>query len=129
VKIENLEELAKGIEGLSLRPLFCKIRELNQDISFWQQKDAFFWVLEKWLSEGRLKLVSPERSALPPEQAEDLGLPLYWEAEAESITAELRDKWPRNVLDENDDELKKYFFKLPKVIWIMPEEADPLSII
>ena len=81
-----------------------------EGFSFEENKEAFFWLLEKLLKEGKVRFCSPE-DPLYREKKE-------WDATPEEVIVYLKERWPEDAKDENDGDLHIYFYQIPAIAWL-----------
>lgn len=110
MKIAHLEEIASDSFGLWISGLFSAISGWNPDISFQDQKVAFFVILERFLEEGRIRFC-------PPNELWKEGCDI-WHADTQTILQYFRMHWPDNVSSENDIALTDYFYAMPAILWV-----------
>lgn len=42
----------------------------------------------------------------------------HWDLQPKQIVFHLKDKWPKGVVSDNDENLTFYFYEVPGVIWV-----------
>ncbi|OZY86301.1 hypothetical protein CBP51_04545 [Cellvibrio mixtus] len=83
-------------------PAFCR-----KDIGIAEHKAIFFYLLDKWLREGRIVFCSP-----------DAPLEEVWDDNPSNIVSYLKDRWPESVKDRDDIELTVYLHEIPAILWV-----------
>jgi hypothetical protein len=78
--------------------------------SFEENKEAFFWLLEKLLREGKVKFRHPE------DPWNTYGM--VWNVPIGEKISYLRSKWPVSAKDELDADLNMYFYEIPAIVWL-----------
>lgn len=118
-----VEEIVRDSFGLWISALFSAIGSWNPELSFSQQKDAFFSVIEYLLVTGKIKFIAPNadcyissdnlhpRFSINDEES-------HWSLDAKQIVSYLKDKWPEGVVSESDEALTLYFYEVPGIIWV-----------
>ncbi|MNJ47931.1 hypothetical protein D3C77_431080 [compost metagenome] len=121
--IRFVEEIVRDSFGLWISALFSAIGSWNPELSFSQQKEAFFSVIEYLLVTGKIKFIAPNadcyvspdnphpRFTINDEES-------HWGGDAKQIVAYLKDKWPESVVSEGDEALTLYFYEIPGIIWV-----------
>ncbi len=91
-------------------------------LSFNEKKEAFFYLIERLLREGKAGFIAPgadcyispsnphPRYTINDEEA-------HWKAPPAQIVARLREQWPANATEEDDLDLYAYFYEIPGIIW------------
>jgi hypothetical protein len=94
--------------GLWITGLFGNIPAFCQnEIGIGEHKSMFFYVLEKWLREGRVVFCSP-----------DTPLDGRWVDSPANIISCLKDMWPESITDRNDIALTVYLHEIPAILWV-----------
>lgn len=106
--LKDVEELVSMAFGLWTNALFSNILGYNPEISFEEQTEAFFMLLEDLLNSGQVKFCTPNHLWQPGND--------IWDAEAEDIISYLKSEWPSNAHSESD--LNDYFYKIPAIVWV-----------
>ncbi|MGS0604597.1 hypothetical protein WMO32_21870 [Xanthomonas oryzae pv. oryzicola] len=123
MEIEKLNEMACNSFGLSLSALFSSVEGQYPDFGFYQRKEIFFVAVEKLLKEGKIKFIAPGADCYvsPQRPSPELSIEntkAHWNESADKIIKYLKERWPKDAADDNDDELNIYFYEVPSVIWI-----------
>lgn len=105
--IEHTDEIFNDSFGLWISSLFSAISGRNPGIGFDEQKQAFFFLLEKWLEEGKIRFCRP-----------DDPLNQVWETDSNQIINYLKERWPTDACDEQDSDLNLYFYEIPAILWV-----------
>ncbi|MBB3572040.1 hypothetical protein FHX05_006192 [Rhizobium sp. BK491] len=121
--IEHIDEIVSDAFGLGISSLFSAIKSWNPTLSFDENKEAFFWLIERLLQTGKIKFIAPGADCYVSPQNPYPKLTIqdneaHWHEAPESIVAYLRVQWPENACDENDLDLLTYFYSIPGIIWI-----------
>lgn len=116
-----------SIEGAFGRWLIGLWGEYEGLETFSEQKEAFFYLLERLLRDGKAKFVKPDadvyhrydtvtrQQILPPRTINDPET--HWNAPVEEILDYLRQHWPQAATHKDDLELNAYFYRMPAIIW------------
>ncbi|POP71960.1 hypothetical protein [Pseudomonas syringae] len=121
--VKFIEKITQDAFGLWISALFSSISSWNPDLSFTQQKDAFFTIVEHLLNHGKIKFIAPDADCYVSPDNPHPKLTIndseaHWNLEAEQIIDYLKSKWPDEVTSANDEELTYYFYEIPGVIWV-----------
>ncbi|MBN3817370.1 hypothetical protein G3N57_12470 [Paraburkholderia sp. Se-20369] len=121
--IENVEEIVRDSFGLWITGLFGSIISWNPGLSFEEHKEAFFWLIEQLLREGKVKFVAPGADCYTSTEHPSPQLTIeddeaQWHEAPEAIVEYLRALWPEHVRDERDLDLVMYFYSIPGIIWV-----------
>jgi len=94
----------------------------HTDLSYTDQKDAFFFLLEKLLEDEIIVVFPPE------ELLKDPSTPLksvfqhdnVWDVDAATVVEYVRDHWPPEVEDETDEKLVYFWYSdfCPRIAWV-----------
>lgn len=122
-QLAHVDEIINSSFGLWITSLFSAISGWNRGISFEEQKEAFFWLLEFLLESGKIKFIAPGADCYISPSNPNPRFTIHdrdaqWQASASEIIGYLRERWPANVSEENDPILLTYFYELPGVIWV-----------
>lgn len=110
MKIIGIDEIVKNAFGLWITALFDGILVPNPGLTFEEHKEAFFWVLQKLLDEGKVKFC-------PPNELWHEGYDV-WDADNKAIVEYLRSHWPKSAKAEIDRVLVDYFYDMPAILWV-----------
>jgi hypothetical protein len=118
-----VNEIIRSSFGLWISSLFSAISGWNPGISFYDQKEAFFWLIELLLKNGKIKFIAPGADCYVSPNNPKPRFNIYdrgaqWQATPTEIINYLRERWPPNALEENDLDLLIFFYEMPGVIWI-----------
>lgn len=80
----------------------------DEAFTFEENKDAFFYLLERLLREGRVTFDHPEK-------------PVLWGETSEVMLNYFKDNWPHGVTTEDDIQLTIYFYRMPPIAWRGPD--------
>ncbi|KJZ33237.1 MULTISPECIES: hypothetical protein [Pseudomonas] len=123
MNIKFVKEIERDSFGLWLSALFSAIGSWNPGLTFDQQKDAFFYMIEYLLVNGKIKFIKPGADCYispdnphPKFSIDDKRS--HWDLDAKQIVSCLKESWPEGVVSECDGELTIYFYEIPGVIWI-----------
>ena len=117
---ESLADPDDGCFGLWINCLWHEYDTLD---TFEEQKEAFFFLLQRLLDDGKVKLIRPGvdvlwRDGNPPASGLTINDPeTHWDAPTDEIIAWLRERWPEKAKDMHDAELNSWFFTIPPLIW------------
>lgn len=130
--------------GLWIRALFSVPAWLAAELPFSQQKEAFFLILTRLLSEKKVVLTTPpcldesepgywivadgytqhepQRRADRTDETEPNRF-WVWDVPIERQIEYIRSAFPKDVADEDDSELNLFWYmeKCPRIGWIHPE--------
>jgi hypothetical protein len=126
--IEHIDEVVRDSFGLWITGLFSAISGWNPTLSFDEHKTAFFWLIERFLREGKIKFIAPGADCYMSAENPHPRLAIqdheaHWNAPPEVIVAQLLAQWPQHTRDENDLDLLTYFYSIPGVIWVGEDGA------
>ena len=108
---EKIEEILKGgCFGGWITAFWQDIVYALPNFSFPEHKEAFFWLLEKLLREGKVAFSPPSDPLCKKGRR--------WDAPVEEIIEYLRKSWPETAKDENDSDLNLYFYTIPSIAWL-----------
>ncbi|WP_321788080.1 MULTISPECIES: hypothetical protein [Paraburkholderia] len=110
IKINGIENIIHNTSGLWITALFDGILVPNPALTFSEHKEAFFWLVEKLLQDGKIKFC-------PPNELWREGYDI-WNVDISTIMTYLRSHWPQSVNSKNDIALADYFYAIPSIIWI-----------
>lgn len=113
MKIDHIEDILRCSFGLWISGLFSAISGWNSGITFQEQREAFFGLLEQLLNEGKIKFC-------PPNEFWHEGYDV-WDADADTILEYLRSRWPIGASSEKDVSLTNYFYDMPAILWVAPD--------
>lgn len=121
--IKFVEKITRDSFGLWISALFSAIGSWNPELSFSQQKDAFFSLIEYLLVTGKIKFIAPNAdcyisSGNPHPRFSVNDEESHWSLDAKQIVSYLKDKWPEGVVSESDEALTLYFYEMPGIIWV-----------
>jgi hypothetical protein len=127
-EINGIEQICAGALGQWIDGLFIAIKGLNPTLTFPEHKEAFFWLLEKLLSEGKIGIkkdvskagtFKPDDLSLEQRALEETYL---WHAAPAEIAAYFREIFPKHVTDEHDAELNFFWYsESPYIVWKTPQ--------
>ncbi|MFB3304714.1 hypothetical protein [Pseudomonas sp. AMR01] len=117
------DEIVRDSLGLWISALFSAIGSWNPEFTFEQRKDAFFYVIEYLLVNGKIKFIKPGEDCYvspdnPHPRLSICDEMAHWDLGVKEIVSYLRDGWPESAESENDGELTIYFYDIPGIIWI-----------
>jgi hypothetical protein len=81
---------------------------LAPQLDFQEKKEAFFYLLERLLREGKVTFDHPDK-------------PELWGETPEVMLSYFKTHWPANVSAEDDIDLTTYFYRMPGVSWLGPD--------
>jgi hypothetical protein len=110
MKIAGIADIVQNTFGLWITALFDGILVPNPGLTFIEHKEAFFWLVEELLREGRIKFC-------PPSELWRDGYDI-WDADEMTIITYLRSHWPQSARSKNDLVLVDYFYAMPAILWI-----------
>ena len=121
--IKNIEEIISDSFGMWIIGLWGNIGYHNPDMTFHDQKLAFFELLHQLLNEGKVTFVKPNADVY--HNAKTNPIPTlsindpesHWDASSDEIINHLELAWPQNAADKDDLELNAYFYEIPAIIW------------
>lgn len=122
-QLAHVDEIISSSFGLWISSLFSAISGWNPGISFDEQKEAFFWLIEHMLKSGKIKFIAPGTDCYvscnnPNPRYTIHDHDAQWQAPVNEIIEYLRKHWPPKVSEENDPDLLVYFYEMPGVIWV-----------
>uniref|UniRef100_UPI001FC8041E hypothetical protein n=1 Tax=Burkholderia gladioli TaxID=28095 RepID=UPI001FC8041E len=120
MKIDHIEDILRCSFGLWISGLFSAISGWNSGITFQEQREAFFGLLEQLLNEGKIKFC-------PPNEFWCEGYDV-WDADADTILEYLRSRWPIGASSEKDVSLTNYFYDMPAILWVAPGECQNFRV-
>jgi hypothetical protein len=92
----------------------CLWGKYDDSFTFEENKEAFFYLLERLLREGKVKFENPFGDE-----------PKYWEATPEVIVAHLKAGWPQAATTEGDETIVSFFYddwrRCPPIYWLGPD--------
>lgn len=123
MEIRKIDKIANDSFGLSLSSLFSFIEGQYTELDFYQRKEIFFLVIEKLLKQRKIKFIAPGADCYvsPENPSPEFSIEnteAHWNESAENIINYLKKRWPKDAMDDDDDELNIYFYEVPAVIWI-----------
>ncbi|WP_146093469.1 hypothetical protein [Xanthomonas pisi] len=123
MEIEKINEMARDSFGLSLSALFSSIEGQYPELNFYKRKEIFFAAIEKLLDQGKIKFIAPGADCYisPMNPSPELSIEnteAHWNESTDNIIKYLKERWPKDAVDDNDEELNIYFYEVPSVIWI-----------
>jgi len=83
----------------------CMWGKYRDGFTFEENKEAFFYLLERLLREGKVKFDQPDK-------------PEAWDASPEEILEHFRKHWPTSATDEQDLNLHIYLYRMPGIGWL-----------
>jgi hypothetical protein len=110
MKIAGIAEIVKNSFGLWITALFDAILVPNPNLTFQEHKEAFLWLVEQLLREGRIKFC-------PPSELWREGYDI-WDADVFTIITYLRGHWPDSARSNSDLVLSDYFYAMPAILWV-----------
>ncbi|MBX7276957.1 hypothetical protein ACLBW8_27255 [Pseudomonas sp. M5A4_2d] len=121
--VKFFDEIVRDSFGLWVSALFSSIGSWNPEFTFEQRKDAFFYMVECLLVNGKIKFIKPGADCYisPSNPLPKLSIydeAAHWDLSVKEIISYLREGWPKGAESENDVELTVYFYEIPGVIWI-----------
>lgn len=123
MNIRFVEEIVSDSFGLWISALFSAVCSWNPELSFCQQKDAFFSVIEYLVANGKIKFIAPGADCYvtsdnPHPRFSIKDEECHWALDTSQIVAYLKDRWPDEVSSANEEALTVYFYKMPGIIWV-----------
>lgn len=106
--LKDKDEIVNNARGLWLSALFSNVCGYNPELSFVQQREAFFGLVAELLEAKIIRFASPNE--IWSEQND------IWQAPTETILNYLRERWPPHA--ESENQLTEYFFAVPAVLWV-----------
>jgi hypothetical protein len=89
----------------------CLWGRYDDSFSFEQNKEAFFYLLERLLREGKVRFQQPTKDE-----------PFYWDAPPEVIVEHLKMGWPKEACSEGDEAIVDFFYtdltRCPPIFWL-----------
>lgn len=108
-------QLFVNSKDLWLSALFNNIHGYYPDISFIEQKDIFFMLVDEWLAEGKIKFNYPKLQKYVDKEG-------FWDEDNQVILQFLLDTFPINAHDRYDDEINSYFYEIvPPTSWLQAD--------
>ncbi len=86
----------------------CLWGKYDDSFTFHENKEAFFYLLERLLREGKVTFDHPDK-------------PQLWGETPEVILGYFKKHWPADVTAEDDIDLTVYFYRMPGVSWLGPD--------
>lgn len=113
---ENLKnEIFEISKNAWLSGLFSSIPSFIPNISFEEHKEIFFYLVREFLEKGLIKFDTPPTK-------EFSGRNGIWQEENSKIFQYLYDGFPKQAIDENDEEVNLYFYMVaPPVLWLQED--------
>ncbi|WP_156957904.1 hypothetical protein [Paracidovorax oryzae] len=109
--LNNKDEIVSEAFGLWASAIFSNIAGFNPGISFFEQKEEFFLLIEDLLEKGRVRFLVPNE--FYPHGGD------IWENSSKNIVDYLKSKFPKNAISESD--LSDYFYEIPPILWVDEE--------
>ncbi|WP_323120833.1 hypothetical protein [Burkholderia alba] len=121
--VEHVDEIVRDSFGLWVSGLFSAIGSWNPMFSFEEHKDAFFWMIDRLLRDGKIKFIAPGVDCYASPENPNPRYTIYdkdahWSDVPEVIVESLRSQWPEGARDENDVDLMTYFYSIPGIVWV-----------
>ena len=121
--IKFIDNIVRDSFGQWISAQFSAIGSWNPELSFPQQKDAFFSVIEYLLITGKIKFIAPNADCYissdnPHPKFSINDEAAHWRLDTTQIVSYLKDKWPEGVVSEGDEALTLYFYEVPGIIWV-----------
>ena len=92
----------------------CLWGKYADGFTFDENKEAFFYLLERLLMEGKIKFENPFGYEPP-----------FWEASPEAIIQHLKMGWPTTAQTEGDSAIVDFFYQdervCPPIAWLGPD--------
>lgn len=107
------EDYAGFCEDCFAHWITCLWGKYRDDFTFEENKEAFFYLLERLLREGRVAFSPPEDPLCRQH--------MRWKAPPEEVIAFLKRGWPTEAKDEYDSAINDYFYDLercPSTAWL-----------
>lgn len=99
------EAILMSAKGLWLSALFLNIHGFLPNISFDEQKELFFELVQEGLETGKIKFDYP-----PLEKyADKTG---FWDADIDTIMTYLKDGFSKHATHEHDMDVNLYFYEI-----------------
>jgi hypothetical protein len=122
--ISQLDSICENSFGLWINGFFGTIKGHYPDITFEEHKEAFFWLIEKLLSEGKIafkkdvSIAGTFKSGDKSEAQRALEETYLWHAPPAEIAAYFRKIFPKHVTSETDVDLIFFWFTdSPYIVW------------
>ena len=84
------------------------------DLSFPEKMEAFFFLVERLLREGKVRFQHPTKDE-----------PFYWDVPPEVIVEHLKMGWPKEACSEGDEAIVDFFYtdltRCPPIFWLGPD--------
>jgi hypothetical protein len=111
---EQIERLTEPYSRGWIIHYWEEVCVLAPQLSFQEKKEAFFYLLERLLREGKVKFENPFGNE-----------PKCWEATPEVIVAHLKAGWPQAATTEGDETIVSFFYddwrRCPPIYWLGPD--------
>lgn len=114
---ERKQQILTDCKNMWLDAMFYAIRYEDKSITFEEQKQIFFMLVEEWLKAGIIKFDTP-----PLE--EFIGVQGFWEESHDNIIKYLRDNFPKDADSENDMEVNLYFYTVAPPVLYRQEDGS-----
>ena len=92
----------------------CLWGKYDDGFTFEENKEAFFYLLERLLRDGKIKFENP--------YGDD---PIFWEVGPEEIISHLQKGWPIDATQEGDEKIVEFFYcdlrRCPPIYWLGPD--------
>lgn len=116
---EEYPEILTECFGLWSNSLWSRYNGLEK---FSDLKDAFFYLVDRLLTEGAIRFVRPNEDVLftagkPPPKKRVSDVETHWLVPNEEILDYLRKRWPKDAVDFDDRDLSLFFFEIPPIVW------------
>lgn len=109
------DEMLRLSKDSWLSAMFSAIPYVFSNITFNEQKEIFFLLLREWLESGIVKFDTP-----PTEDF--VGQSGFWNADNKSIMSYLYNGFPKDAVDEFDEDVNLYFYIVaPPVNWLQED--------
>ena len=122
---QKFDDFHAELAGASLNSLFSAIAYDCPDLSYKEQRKTFLDVVERWLSEGKVKFLNPDR--WENASGNNDKFPHYWEESPRQIVNTFIKEWPEDDSPENSIERVVFLHSMPSLIWIMPNGEEIIS--
>lgn len=127
MEIQNQAEIAADSFGMWITGLWGNVLFHHRELSFFEQKEVFFVLLERLLREGKVKFVKQDadvyhhydaKTKVPYHPSQTVNDPeTHWDAPIVEILKYLRARWPEGATQKDDLALNAYFYQIPTIIW------------
>ena len=129
--IRDIEAITEASFGCWINALWGFVAVYNEEFEFIEQKEAFFILLRRLLSEGRVVLFPPialsNEDGRPSTPCRSYGGFKYvWAISPAEMIGYLRAHWPQEASDANDGALNAYWYseQCPQIGWIDKETGE-----